>query len=91
VIFEIQIDDHVVRTVENTEPVIFHNMMLYASDPWYPQQANVHIKNLKYRQFPSCNNYATKVQNIQFLVSFSDVLRSKFYEEGDVNHMLKLA
>ena len=54
VLLTIEINEKIVYEVENTQPTSYDNMLVYSSDPWYPQRANVKIKDLRYTTTP-CN------------------------------------
>lgn len=60
VFFVITINDEVAYQQENTKPRRFPYMKVYSADPWYPQRANVQIRNLRYITSPSTCNYGIR-------------------------------
>ena len=50
----IEINGVTVYEVENKQPRTYDNMLVYSSDPWYPQRANVKMRNLRYST-SACN------------------------------------
>ena len=84
VFYQVFFNGQSVVNVENTTPATFDNMILYLSDPWHSQRANLLVKNLKYRHDQTCNyiNYYYPIQPSFLHRNLAKSINFQWYESS---------